>query len=152
MLRKIQNAEDIWKLVQETGFLPLFQNEIKGFSIEECTPPSLWFSDTKPGPWGELKKKCNYVKGGNKGFETVITRLQMEAYLVVEDFEYMRDKAGNTYGWGVARYSTPERLAGEDFFYGEYKKEPELSRKAVYGHIKRLFPEVSEKQLVKLFK
>lgn len=101
---------------------------------------------------GELKKKCNYVKGGNKGFETVITRLQMETYLVVEDFEYMRDKAGNAYGWGVARYSTPERLFGEDFFYGEYKKEPGQSRKAVYGHIKRLFPEVTEKQLAKLFK
>lgn len=57
---------------------------------------------------GELKKKCNYVKGGNKGFETVITRLQIETYLVVEDFEYMRDKVGNTYGWGVARYYTPE--------------------------------------------
>lgn len=223
MLREIQNAEDIWKLVQETGFLPLFRNEIKGFSIEECTPSRLWFSDTEPGPWewkgpvirmgdcfygkffagkagfisrewfpvfanyrrdgydfdalyedgkaarkdkyvydtvaesgslltGELKKRCNYVKGGNKGFETVITRLQMETYLVVEDFEYMRDKAGNTYGWGVARYSTPERLAGEDFFYGEYKKEPEQSRKAVYEHIKKLFPEVMEKQLVKLFK
>lgn len=76
----------------------------------------------------------------------------MQAYLVVEDFEYMRDKAGHAYGWGVARYSTPERLAGEDFIYGEYKKKPDQSRKAVYGHIKKLFPEVTEKQIVKLLK
>lgn len=222
-MRKIHSAEDIWVLVQEMGFLPLFQNEIKGFSIEEHTPSSLWFSDTEPGPWewkgpvirmgdcfygkffagkagyiskewfpafenyrrdgydfdalyddgkaarkdkyiydtvakdgslltGELKKKCNYGKGGNKGFETVITRLQMQTYLVVEDFEYLRDKTGTTYGWGVARYSTPERLFGEDFFYEEYRKETEQSRQAVYAHIQELFPSVSEKQLVKLFK
>ena len=76
----------------------------------------------------------------------------MQTYLVVEDFEYRKDKAGNTYGWGVARYSTPERLFGEDFFYGEYKKEPEQSRKAVYGHIEKMFPDAAEKQLAKLFK
>lgn len=222
-MRQIHSAEDIWVLVQEMGFLPLFQNEIKGFSIEEHTPSSLWFSDTEPGPWewkgpvirmgdcfygkffagkagyiskewfpafanyrrdgydfdalyddgkaarkdkyvydtvvkdgslltGELKKKCNYVKGGNKGFETVITRLQMQTYLVVEDFEYLRDKTGTTYGWGVARYSTPERLAGEDFFYEEYRKKTEQSRQDVYAHIQKLFPSVSDKQLVKLFK
>lgn len=222
-LKEIQRAEDIWRGVQELGFLPFFQNGIKGFSVEEWTPRQLWFSEREPGPWewkgpvirmgecfygkffagkagfvsrewfpafanyrrdgydfdalyedgkaarkdkyiydtvaengslltGELKKKCNYGKGGNKGFETIITRLQMETYLVVEDFEYMRDKAGNTYGWGVARYSTPEKLAGEGFLSGEYKKEPEESRRAVHGHMKKLFPEASEKQLLKLFR
>ena len=45
----------------------------------------------------------------------VITRMQMETYLVVEGFEYMRNREGNTYGWGVARDSTPERLAWEGF-------------------------------------
>lgn len=50
-MREIQSAEDIWRTVQEAGFPPLFQNEIKGFSIEENTPSYLWFSDTEPGPW-----------------------------------------------------------------------------------------------------
>lgn len=50
-MRETKSAEDIWKSVQEMGFLPLFQNDIKGFSIEEWTPRQLWFSDTEPGPW-----------------------------------------------------------------------------------------------------
>lgn len=42
-MQKIESAQDIWKLVQKMGFLPLFQNEIKGFSIEEHTPPASGF-------------------------------------------------------------------------------------------------------------
>ena len=41
-----------------------------------------------------LKDLCNYRKGGNKGFETVITRLQMQTYITVADFEYRKDKNG----------------------------------------------------------
>ena len=51
MLPEIQCARDIWLLVRQYGFLPLFRSRIPGFSIEDCTPPRLWFSDTEPGPW-----------------------------------------------------------------------------------------------------
>ena len=37
------------------------------------------------------------------------------AYLTVSDFVYMQDKYGKTYGWGVAKYTTPEELFGYDF-------------------------------------
>ena len=47
---EIHNPEDVFKLVQEIGFLPFFENRIPGFSIEEMTPASLWFTDV-PGPW-----------------------------------------------------------------------------------------------------
>ena len=46
----------------------------------------------------ELKKLGGFRKGGKKGFDTIITRLQMECYLVVADFTYMTDKKGNPYG------------------------------------------------------
>ena len=47
----ITSAQDIVKLIDEWGFVPFFQNEIPGFSIEEHIDPSLWFSDTQDGPW-----------------------------------------------------------------------------------------------------
>ena len=50
-LPMIRSAEDLTVLVQEIGFLPFFHNEIPGFSIEACTPPELWFSETEDGPW-----------------------------------------------------------------------------------------------------
>lgn len=39
----------------------------------------------------ELKRLCHYGKGGNKGFDSIVTRLQMQSYLVIADFEYVRE-------------------------------------------------------------
>ncbi|MCR2048557.1 hypothetical protein NSB25_14810 [Acetatifactor muris] len=69
-MKEIQRAEDIWRGVQELGFLPFFQNGIKGFSVEEWTPRQLWFSEREPGPWewkGPLFPKFNYLTPQNFG-------------------------------------------------------------------------------------
>lgn len=47
----IYSSSDVSRLVQEYGFLPLFKNQISGFSVEEHTPPELWFADGIEGPW-----------------------------------------------------------------------------------------------------
>ncbi len=47
----LQSAEEIAALVEKIGFLPFFRGEIAGFSVEECTPPRLWFSAEEDGPW-----------------------------------------------------------------------------------------------------
>ena len=149
---ELRSPEDIAALTEEWGFLPFFAGEIPGFSVEECCPPELWFSEEADGPWEwkgpvarsgrcvygkffsgragfisrewlpdfanfrrngydfdaryddglasrkdktvydtvaehgallskELKRLCNYGKGGNTGFDTVITRLQMRLCL-----------------------------------------------------------------------
>ena len=49
-LPKLTSAEDLAELVEEIGFLPFFRSGIEGFSVEECTPPELWFTDEE-GPW-----------------------------------------------------------------------------------------------------
>lgn len=98
------------------------------------------------------KEICNYRKGGNKGFDTIITRLQMQTYLCIADFEYMRDKFGRTYGWGVARYSTPEELFGYDTVTAAYIRSPEESRQRIFKHLAELLPESSEKQIMSLMK
>lgn len=47
----IQSPEDLAKLVEELGFLPLLKSYVPGFSVEEYTPPELWFADGVDGPW-----------------------------------------------------------------------------------------------------
>lgn len=45
-------------------------------------------------------------------FETVMAHLQMSGFVTIADFEYRIDRHGNPYGWGIARYTTPEALYG----------------------------------------
>ncbi len=48
----IHSVEDVVKYVNEIGFLPLFKNEIPGFSLEERTLPEHWWcDDPKKDPW-----------------------------------------------------------------------------------------------------
>lgn len=96
-----------------------------------------------------LKQLGNYRKGGNKGFDTVINRLQAQCYVVISDFVYMKDKYGAPYGWGVAEYSTPEKLFGERFTARVYDKSPEESYERLLAHFSKLFPEVGERELKK---
>lgn len=100
----------------------------------------------------DLKNLCYYRKGGNKGFDTVITRLQMQTYIVISDFVYMKDKFGQTYGWGVAKYSTPEEQFGYDFVTGAYRTEPQRSLERIMAHLKEILPEMTDEQLIKLIK
>ena len=217
----LRSPEDIISLTTELGFLPFFAGEIPGFSVEECCPPELWFSEEADGPWEwkgpvarsgqcvygkffggkagfiskewfpdfanlrrdgydfdaryedgfasrkdkevydmtaehgallskELKRLCNYRKGGNKGFDTVITRLQMQTYLTIGDFVYMRDKFGQVYGWGVAQYTTPEAQFGYDFVTSAYQKEPADSKAHILTHLKSILPDAEKTQLLKL--
>ena len=77
-----------------------------------------------------------YGRGGNTGFESVITGLQMQTYLVVEDFEYARTAKGEPYGWGIARYTTPERWV-TGFDESLYDEEPEDSFRRLTGQLSR---------------
>ena len=100
----------------------------------------------------ELRRLCNYRKGGNTGFDTVITRLQMQAYLTVGDFVYMQDKYGRPYGWGIAEYTTPEVQFGYDFVTSAYRRKPEESKARIAAHLASLLPGVQEKQILKMIR
>ena len=218
----LQSPEDIVEAVSRLGFLPFFRCGIEGFSVEEHTPPELWFGEAD-GPWEwkgpvartrkclygkffaskagfislewfpdfanyrrdgydfdsryesglasvkdlnvydtmirygdilskKLKGLCGYSKGGEKGFDAVITRLQMQTYACVSDFEYMRDKTGKVYGWGVARYASPEALFGYDFPRSAYFRDPKESKERIVSHLKKVLPNADEKQILKLIK
>ncbi len=218
---QIRRAEDIEKLVEETGFLPFFANEIRGFSVEERCAPELWFAEGRDGPWEwkgpvarsgrcvygkffrgragfvskemlpdfcnfrrdgydfdarfndglasykdkgvydvivnrgaalskELKDLCRYRKGGNTGFDGVITRLQMQTYALISDFVYLKDSRGRPYGWGVALYSTPEALFGYDFVAGGYARSPLESRARIAAFLKKSLPHASDGEIARL--
>ena len=48
----IHSAEELIRYIDEVGFLPLFKNEIPGFSVEEHTEAAYWWSgDEARDPW-----------------------------------------------------------------------------------------------------
>ncbi len=101
---------------------------------------------------GSLKSEGDYRKGGKKGFDTMITRLQAQCYVVISDFVYATDKSGKTYGWGTAEYSTPEKLFGKAFTDKVYQRSPEESYQRIYEHFKGLFPDVEDKTIRKFLR
>lgn len=51
--RRIKSVDELIELVNSLGFLPLFRNGIPGFSVEERTVGSYWWSgDEENDPWG----------------------------------------------------------------------------------------------------
>lgn len=225
-MQTIRSQQDMIRLIDAFGFLPFFANEIPGFSIEEHTPPELWYNGSVDGrddwpvwDWKgpviqksgalygklfrkkagyvskewipdfinvrragmdfaeryeagliyykdkaiyetvclygslmtpHLKMQCNYHKGGNTGFETAVTRLQMQTDLCIADFAYRVDKFGKEYGWGVARYTTPEAQFGDAFVRSACRRPPEQSRERILLHLQALLPHATEQQLLKL--
>ena len=94
-----------------------------------------------------LKTMGEYRKGGRTGFETSLTRLQEQCYVLTSDFVYMLDRYGRPYGWGVAEYATPEQFMGETFTQNVYSNSPEESYGRLLTHLGELLPEADETAL-----
>ena len=99
-----------------------------------------------------LKKLGDYRKGGRKGFDTAMNRLQAQCYIVTSNFVYLTDKYGKEYGWGVAEYATPEQVMGADFTDVVYQRKPEESYQRIIEYIKSLFPETDDAAVQKFLK
>jgi uncharacterized cupin superfamily protein len=89
---------------------------------------------------------------GKKGFDTTVTRLQEQCYVIISDFVYSTDKKGNRRGWGVAEYSTPEKFMGAAFSEQVYQRSPQESYARLLEHLARLFPRAAEKDLKRFLK
>lgn len=222
--RRIKTPTELTDVVCRFGFLPLFKNHIPGFSVEEMTASSDWWSgDPEKDPWewrgivaregivsygkvfakkaGFLSKEwipvfANYRRDGydfdsryedglanqmdkliydllsdgkqmasfelkaqicgksrkGTGFDTALTRLQMQTYLTVTDFQRKRTKQGEEYGWAATVFATMESVFGENFVRGEYSLEPVESKEKIITHLQHLFPDLSRKDAEKLMK
>lgn len=50
--RRIKTSKELSELINEIGFLPLFKNNVPGFSVEELTSPDYWWSGiSEEDPW-----------------------------------------------------------------------------------------------------
>ena len=99
------------------------------------------------GGYIKPKKKGPDQWEPRKGFDTTITKLQMMTYVLITDFDYEVDKHGNTYGWGVARYATPESFYGSSFSKHVYKRTPEESRVRIKKHLLKILPNATEDEI-----
>jgi hypothetical protein len=100
----------------------------------------------------DLKRLAGFGGDGLKGFDTVITSLQMQTYITVHSFEYARDKHGKPYGWGIARYAATEDVLGADVTQGAYHRDPEESRARITQHLGMLFPDAFDDDLAKFIR
>ena len=222
----IGSEQELVTLIETVGFVPFFENEIAGFSLEEHIAPGCWYYDGDDGFWPawewkgpvirearcaygkflrgkamyisakmfpdfanyrrdgydfdarfedglvyhgdklmydlidgnapilskRLKQLGNYRKGGNKGFDTIINRLQAQGYVIISDFRYMIDRDGNEYGWGVAEYSTPEHFMGESFRANVYNCKPDESYEILFEHLRDILPGADEAAIRKFLK
>ncbi len=235
----IHTAEELLEVIERVGFLPLFSNDIPGFSVENMAAVSSWWTgDVEIDPWEwrviltrtgkvaygkffagragfisrkwfpyfanlrrdgydfdalyeegkaefrskllmdlfmpegveprdidpkkleslgcskelftfEMKEKGGFGKGGQKNFEGVLTRLQMQTYLIASDFRPRLNKKGETYGWSVALMTPPEYLWGYKFVTSRYCEAPSVSREKIAKQIAKFF-DFEEKDLKKL--
>ncbi|MBR6031885.1 MAG: hypothetical protein IKP36_08000 [Bacteroidaceae bacterium] len=97
----------------------------------------------------ELRAACGFNgKGMRSKFDGYITKLEMATYIVTEDFVYPRDKHGREYGWGWSLLNTPEALYGKEAC--TCSCTPEVSYKRLYEQFKKILPEATERQILKL--
>jgi hypothetical protein len=108
------------------------------------------FSEGEAIPSFEIKRRAGFEKGGEKGFEGVLTTLQMQTYLTIIGFEQKRNKAGEPYGWATGIYSKPEALFGEAHVRSEYSKRPKESKEEILERCRELFGSGYEKEICKL--
>lgn len=218
----LHTVDEAVDLIKKIGFLPLFKNDIPGFSLEEHTASDGWWSgDALTDPWewraviagrgeiaygkffdkkagfitkewfpyfanmrrdgydfdalwddgkasmrqkaimdifadenadieifsNEVKEKAGFGKNGYKGFDGIMTSLQMQTYLCVRDFVQKKNKKGELYGWAIAVYCTPEHLYGRDVVTAAYNEKPEESKKRIVNRIMECYPGVTKFKL-----
>ena len=218
----IHTVDELCAYIEKVGFMPLFKNDIQGFSVEEHTEARYWWSGNEArDPWEwrrviasrgeiaygkffdkkagfiskawlpyfvnyrrdgydfdalwddekttyrqkkimdifddgteifsyELKEKSGFGKGGEKNFEGTLTALEMGMYICVRDFRQKLNKRGEPYGWHIAVYCKPEHLWGYELISSAYGEEPAQSRERIEGHVRELYPSVTEKELERI--
>ncbi|MBP3228539.1 MAG: hypothetical protein J6M53_07165 [Bacteroidaceae bacterium] len=69
---------------------------------------------TNPIERVERAKAPRKRNGHTPSFDTLMARLQMAGRVCIADFAYKYDREGRRYGWGVARYTTPSLMYGDE--------------------------------------
>jgi hypothetical protein len=210
--KRIKSVAELTEFIEELGFLPLFKNTVKGFSVEEMTAAEGWFggiAGEDPWAWREIiaaegklaygklfanragfvsrewypifaayrrngydfdsryedglasfrskrimdvMEQCDYLpsneiksiagfgKGGEKGFEGVMTALQMQTYITVHSFRRRVNRKNEEYGWPVANYTISEKLFGAEHVRSAYHLSQEEAKQKIVERVVLRFP------------
>lgn len=137
--RRIRSAGELTDLVQAVGFLPFFANGVPGFSVEERTAASAWWTGDRasdPWEWREAIAAAHAVAYG-KFFDGRAGFISLE-WLPV--FANARRNGWDFDGkWQDGRASRRERAIMEHFMDVESTEEP------VFTHAALLSTELKQK-------
>ena len=91
-------------------------------------------------PSNELKATAGFTKGGEKGFEGVMTALQMQTYITVRSFRRRVNKKNEEYGWSVANFTLSENLFGADYVRSGYHLSQTEAKQRILDRVMTRFP------------
>ena len=128
----IHSVDEAIKYINEFGFLPLFKNDIDGFSLEERTVPEYWWSDNPEiDPWM---------------WRAIIARRHDIVY-----GKFFDKKAGFISKKWLPVFANYRR-DGYDYVTSCYKDSPQDSWKQIVDYMHEMYPESTDKQIRKLLK
>lgn len=108
---------------------------------------------TGPILTSRMKRELGFGKNGRKGFDSIISRLQMQTYIGVTEFQYkVAANTGEAYGWGVAVLDTAENCWGEELCTGAYNREPDESLEKLLDKLSHTLPNCDKASIMKLIK
>lgn len=120
---RIRSWQELVKWINEIGFLPLFANEIEGFSAEEHVSPDYWWTDVAeedPWAWREIIASSHEVAYG-KFFD------KKAGFISLEWLPYFANCRRDGYDfdarWEDGKASRREKKI-MDFFISDDEEEP----------------------------
>ena len=84
------------------------------------------------------RRSCGFAKG----YEASLTRLEMQTFIINQDFVYDLTKDGKPYGWGNAFLTFPEKWLGEAYLEQTDGRTPEQSLSRICEHLHLAMPEI----------
>ena len=94
------------------------------------------------------KRECGF----SRGYDTVVTRLQMQTFVVLSDFRYSITREGIPYGWGNAVLDISDRWLSTEMLAVPENRTPEESFERMMKHLLSVMSKVDESVLRKELK
>ena len=91
----------------------------------------------------DLKKMAGFGKGGLKNYQSIITELQMQLYLVIKDFRRQKNKKREACGMSVSVMFPPEKLWGYELVTSAYGEEQAQSWQRIIDRVKKFYSDAS---------
>lgn len=119
--------------------------DFEGFCEDALAPHNdrllmAWLTEHGPAPSKTVRRSCGFTKG----YDTVLTRLQMQTFVIDRDFVYDTDRNGRPYGWGNALLDTPERFLGAETVNSGDIYSPAESRERIVRWLHGWMPDAPE--------